>query len=324
MRVARLPLYFLLLLLLSGCAAHQTHRGQSLLSPEQARTVFQQGEAAYQLGLYHESHAAFMAAEAAGHLPGPSLINAGASLLAMRQSAQALSLLERASREHPTSAAAWYNYGLALYGTGTFDGAIRALRRSIELDPANADVWTALGAAFVSMRQPGVAVDQFSRALALAPDDTAIKSTILSGRAGAYLDATLHTEAERDYLAVLELGNDPAIAHMGLGEVYLARRQCSRADEQFSRAIELSPGNSLAYYNRGIAHRQCGGYEKAIDDFSRALAFDPEWSEALVMRGDTHLLRRNTEQGCKDLLAACAMGNCDRLHAVRAAGVCPR
>lgn len=306
----------LLLTLSAGCVARG---GQRTLSSPDAKARFEQGEAAYQLGIYQNSHEAFMAAETAGHQPGPSLINAGASLLAMHQSAQAMPLLERATREYPTSAA-WYNYGLALYGTGSFDDAIRALRRSVELDPANADVWTALGAAFVSKRQPGVAVEQFNRALALAPNN----STILSGRAGAYLDATLHTEAERDYQTVLALGEEPVIGHIGLGKVYLAQKKCRQADEQFTKAIELSPANSLAYYNRGITQWLCSDSTKATEDFSRALAFDPEWSEALVMRGDTRLQRRETDLGCKDLVAACAKGNCARLDAVRAAGLCLR
>lgn len=312
----RFALCLFLLAMLAGCAAHS---GQRTLSHTEAKARFQEGEAAYHLGMYQNSHEAFMAAEIAGYQPGPSLINAGASLLGMRQSAQALPLLARATRESPASVAAWYNYGLALYGMGNFDEAIRALRRSIELDPTNADAWTALGATFVSKRQPGVAVEQFSRALGLSPGN----STILAGRAGAYLDASLYTEAERDYQTLLTYG-DPLIGHMGLGEVYLAQKKCPQADEQFTKVLELFPANSLAYYNRGITQRQCGDSIKATEDFSRALAFDPEWSEALVMRGDTYLLRGETDLGCKDLMAACEMGNCTRLEVVNAANLCSR
>ena len=318
-RCALLCLLVLALALAAGCAK-SARRTPPPLSPEEARQRFAQGEAAYHSGMYQASHEAFMAAEAAGYQPAPSLVNAGASLLSMRQSAQALPTLERATREDPASAAAWYNYGLALYGGGKFDDAVRALQQSISLDPANADVWTALGAAFMGKRQPGVAVEQFSRALALDPRN----STILANRAGACLDAALYKEAERDYQAVLALGEDLVIGHLGLGEVYLARKKCRQAEEHFTRAVEFAPANSLAYYNRGMLHRQCGDYVKAEEDFTRAAAFDPEFSEALVMRGDTHLARRQKDLGCKDLIAACDLGNCARLEAVRGAGLCPR
>ena len=313
----RLTLCLFLMVTASGCVA--ARNGQPTLTPLQAQARYKEAEAAYQVGNYQLSHDAFLAAEAAGHQPGPSLVNAGASLLAMRQSSQAVLLLDRATREHPSSAAAWYNYGLALYGTGSFDEANRALRRSIELDSTNADVWAALGATFVSKRQPGVAVEQFNRALDLSPNN----STILTSRAGAHLDAALYEEAERDFQDVLAIGEEPAIAHIGLGEVYLAQKKCRQAIGEFTKAITISPGNSLAHYNRGLSQRICGDSSKAVDDFNRALAYDPEWSEALVMRGDTRLMRRERDLGCKDLVAACEMGNCARLEVVRGIGLCP-
>ncbi len=98
----RFTLCLLLVVLVTGCGARN---GQRTLRPQQAKASFQEGEAAYHLGMYQNSHECFMAAETAGHQPGPSLINAGASLLAMRQFAQALPLLERATREYPTATA---------------------------------------------------------------------------------------------------------------------------------------------------------------------------------------------------------------------------
>ena len=318
MRLPCRALCLILIVLLAGCAAKSGQRSQAL-SPEEAKARFQQGEASYQSGMYHHSHEAFISTEAAGYQPMASLVNAGASLLAMRQSTQALPMLERATREPTATATAWYNYGLALYGAGRFDEAAKALQQSIQLEPENADAWTALGAAFMGKRLPGLAIDQFTRALALAPDNP----TILADRAGAYLDATLYKEAHRDYQAVLALG-DLTTGHMGLGEVYLEQKQCRPAEEHFTKAVELSPGNSLAYYNLGLVHRQCGNLDKAVEDFTRAAAFDPDFSEALVMRGDTHLVLRKVDLGCKDLEEACKMGNCARLDVVREAGLCPR
>lgn len=70
----------------------------------------------------------------------------------------------------PDAAAAWSNLGLLELSAGRADAAAPAFRRAVESDPSRADAWQGLGAALVA-RDPGGAIDAWTKALALTPAD---------------------------------------------------------------------------------------------------------------------------------------------------------
>jgi hypothetical protein len=80
----------------------------------------------------------------------------------------ALSLGRRAVAAHPGDAAAWRLVGRALWGKPEVEERERALRRAVELDPANPEA-LALLAELLTVASPAEAESLASRARALAP-----------------------------------------------------------------------------------------------------------------------------------------------------------
>src|SRR6266446_5707595 len=73
-------------------------------------------------------------------------------------------------RVRPDFAEAHYNLGLSLLYSDREAEAEAALRRAIELEPANANAWNTLGNALRKLGRPYDAVEAYQKAIALRPD----------------------------------------------------------------------------------------------------------------------------------------------------------
>lgn len=130
-----------------------------------------------------------------------------------------------------------------LYECGELPEALAVLRRLLELEPANASVWSDYGVYLYQDRQPAAAIEAFLHALALDPGQS---------RACNNLGSALREEGELD-----------------------------GAVEQFERALALDPAYADALSNLGtVAHARCD-YARAVEHFLAALALDPNHADAI-------------------------------------------
>lgn len=81
----------------------------------------------------------------------------------------ALSALSRMERDPEAPAVGWRALGFASYRTGSFDRALAAFRKSVELDPSDAETRYNTGELLVEMGRIQAALGEFLRALALDP-----------------------------------------------------------------------------------------------------------------------------------------------------------
>ncbi|MBN1485692.1 MAG: tetratricopeptide repeat protein [Chloroflexia bacterium] len=64
-----------------------------------------------------------------------------------------------------------------------------------------------------------------------------------------------------------------------LGQIYLERKQASKAREFFRRVLEIDPENVSAHWGMGIAYQDEGKLEQAISEFEQALEIKPDLSD---------------------------------------------
>jgi tetratricopeptide (TPR) repeat protein len=93
------------------------------------------------------------------------LLEQGGNLLAAGDAEQALTLLERASRELPDEEIAWFNLGLAALKLERWEAAERALLHATKINPSRASALQELG-------RCAEAIEALNRTLELAPDKT--------------------------------------------------------------------------------------------------------------------------------------------------------
>lgn len=146
--------------------------------------------------------------------------------------------------------------------------ATRLLRRSVELDPTNAEARDLLA----KLGKLGEAVEQSTEHLVRDPQVQAIEARLLlrEGR----LDEAL-SKADQ----ALRLDPTTALAYLVRAEVHVAQGRLEEALADLYRAIELDPGHSGAFRLRARVFQARGDARRAVEDlvYAGELSFgDPE------------------------------------------------
>ncbi len=215
-------------------------------------------------------------------------------------------------------AAAPFAEALALLQLGRPGEAVFRLRAAFSLDPASADVATALGFALGQLGRTQDAASCYRQALAFDPAHPAALCNL-----GEIARGEGDLVRARDLLsAAIAVRPDLAEAHSNLGLVLGARGEITAAVTALERAVELRPefgdawsnlanvlieagrpedaiaagkraaglrpGSAAAHWNLGLAERAAGRLVPAIASLRRALVLAPDnamthWNLALAL-----------------------------------------
>ena len=171
----------------------------------------------------------------------------GLLLLQDKRPAEALPVLERATRLDPALERAWFNLGKALALLGRGKEADAAFEKCFERSPER-------------------------RLMALAAEHHK------EGRT---------EEAERMYRRVLRDNPRNVDALRLLAQIALTANHSDDAEVLLMRAIEIAPDFLLALLDLGQLRKEEDRYGEALDCFDRALALEPANAQAHFMRAGT-------------------------------------
>ena len=142
-----------------------------------------------------------------------------------------------------------FQRGLYNYERGRYPRAVAAFDEAIRTNPTAA-AYANRGAAKARLKDASGAIEDFTRALALRPDDV----EVLVNRGNAYV-------ITRDFKAAVG---------------------------DFTGALEFEPGLGLVWFNRGLARSRLGDVTEAQEDWKQAfaLAKDPAVRAAMERRAE--------------------------------------
>jgi tetratricopeptide (TPR) repeat protein len=138
---------------------------------------------------------------------------AGAALLDIGQTDDAVALLERATTLSPTFLSAWKDLGRARAASGDNPGAEIAFNRALALDDEDVDAWIGLGVARYQQERYEDAITAFDQAVAIAPD----RPRARYGRGASRLMIGDEDGARREAEALASA--DPALADRLIEEI---------------------------------------------------------------------------------------------------------
>lgn len=231
----------------------------------------------------------------------------GLAFSALGRSAEAEQHLREATKLWPNQPVYWTNLGIFCLGESRTEEAETALRKSLELAPTP-PAFRLLGLIRLDQNVGGEAVQWFTKALNLAPDD--VESWYYLGLAQhslAHSDEALRCyeevlkRAPRHFHAQLQMGTllltrgqrPQALEHLRaaqalrphnvevyqrLSEAYLGNGDLPRALESARRAVELMPSNRQTHYHLGLVLARLGKSDDAQKEFaiSEGLPKNPE------------------------------------------------
>jgi tetratricopeptide (TPR) repeat protein len=187
---------------------------------------------------------------------------------------------------------------------------------------------------YAATGDPSAAISAFERAKRKAPDDPETRvlySSLLLAvgqfdEAKAELDAVLaedpqninalynlslvqgaagDREARESTLEdILSIDSGEPRANASLGELYLERKEYSKAKDSFQRSIESEPKNFVARLGYGNALRRTEAYKESLEQFDEAARIDPDYSFVYADRARSKLRLSNPKGAEEDLSKA--------------------
>ena len=115
------------------------------------------------------------------------------------------------------------------------------------------------------------ALADFNMALALDPDD----SEIMLMRGNVFFDQGKDESAYRDYLKVLKIKMENALALGNLGAIFVRRNQPDSAVYYLTRSVQMDSTVAVTFANRAVAYGRVGKIGESIADFKRYLVLNP-------------------------------------------------
>jgi len=162
-----------------------------------------------------------------------------------------------------------------------------------------AEFFNKRGLEYSNKGQHDSAIEDFSRAIRLNPDDP----NFYNNRGNAYFSKGEENLAFQDYSQGALVDPKSARSHLNIGNIFYKRGRLDEALEKYTHAIQLDPNYALAYYNRGNLYTDRGEPDLAIEDYTRAIQLNANYLPAYFNRGNAYTAIGDHDAAFKDYTA---------------------
>lgn len=190
----------------------------------------------------------------------------------------ALDALKRATEVNPANRDRIVALGRKLRSEGNLERSAQVFAAASEALPTDAPLLTEYAAILLAARKPDAAIEPLMRAVSAAPDREVVHANL----AVVLRTKNQFREAEREYREALRCDPDYVPALVGLGTLQLQRQLPAEAVDPLRRAASLDPKNADALWALVRAERLSGQTKEAGETLGRAVELGtPEiWNEA--------------------------------------------
>ncbi|MDB6037316.1 MAG: Tetratricopeptide 2 repeat protein [Verrucomicrobiales bacterium] len=254
-----------------------------MLTPTQMLTTKNWGSALVLFTTMLLSVTAFMGCQP----PGPRALLQGERLIGEEKFTQAIEKLKIATQLLPQNAQAWNHLGLAYYGAGQTDDAIRSYQQAIALDRNLSVARFNLGLLYLEQNRNPEAISELTTYTALQPNSTEGWLHL----ATAQLRIRRFDDAEKTFVRVQKL--EPKNPEMldGLGVIQLQRKRPRDAFNYFEAALQQNPQFAPALLNEAIVLQQyLNNRPAALQKYEAYLALKPATPNLEAIQESAHRL----------------------------------
>ena len=187
----------------------------------------------------------------------------------------------------------WINKSIEHLERNRLDSAEYALKKAMQVDPANKDNAMLLMSMGVIQRELGRLNDayvSFTAALTSYPDP----NVVLHNRASLLCDMEKFDEAMTDYNAILQRDPDDIEAYYRRGLLYLEEKNRENAESDFKKVQQIDPTNMYSLLSKALMYKLDDNWEAAEKVYTQLIDGKENTSSTLYMsRAECYV---NTEQ----------------------------
>jgi predicted O-linked N-acetylglucosamine transferase (SPINDLY family) len=190
-------------------------------------------------------------------------------------------LYEETLRLEPLHFHALHLLGIIALQRDQAELAIEWFTRAIAVDPSSVAAQVNFGNAQAAWQQFDDAVASYDKAIGLKPDC----AEAFHNRGNALRELKRYAAAVDSYDRAVALKPDYAEAHLNRGLAFSDMDESEAALASYERAIAIRPDYPDPHYNRGNELRNFGRYEEALASYDRAVLLQPNFADAHLNRG---------------------------------------
>ena len=202
----------------------------------------------------------------------------------------------------PDSLPVLANLGGVFYQQRRFADALNQYDRALALAPGHPELLLFRGFALRELDRPQDALAAFDQAIAADPQ----QSDAWTARGGLLQHLRRFEEALESYRRALALAPQDAEALNNSGVIHCELGNPLAALTALDAALQLAPASWQAHNNRSNALRDLGHAKAALDSYDRALACNPDYADAHYNRGDVLMSLRRHGQAADAYVRAAA------------------
>jgi type IV pilus biogenesis/stability protein PilW len=211
------------------------------------------------------------------HRPPRALLLAAAGILTL-----ACASPQPRRRPEDRQAQQYFRLAQVDFAEGRNQEAIEHLRKSIDLDPKNADVHGFLGVVYLLLSDYEKAEKSLDQALRINPYLTDARNSL----GAVYLETGRTEKARGQFEEALKDRTYPTPEKIffNLGSLELEEKRYPQALESFRKAVSANPNYARAHLGMGRALAATGRGAEARRHFEKVIAIDPKSPDAARAR----------------------------------------
>jgi Tfp pilus assembly protein PilF len=187
----------------------------------------------------------------------------------------------------------WNGKGLVLSDLRRYEEALKAFKKSINIDPESAFSWNGKGSVYLSYQKYNEAIEAYDTALSKEKINNTEKIFALNGKGVAFTHLKKYDIALDVFEKSIDLNLYQGVPYNGKGLIYWTRKQFDQAIESFKQSIQYDPDYIHSFNSLAMLYLETSNLKEATLVANNSFYKNPRNYLTLFLKGKIELEKQN-------------------------------